>query len=144
MVSPKLDIWFRMDTSKLGIRFRMVSPKLDIWFRMDTSKLGIRFHMAPSYVSDSICSHQVCSIGVFVPLLECKKSNKTLFQIECFGTLNSCTWIIFLRELEKPFLSLLVDCSIIQLVLKSYSLCQQEKSRNILNILQLSGLGSIN
>ena len=74
---PELHGRIRMVWPKLHGRFRMVWPKLHGRFRMVWPKFGILYW-------DSICSHQICTVGVFWHTLSImqEKHWKNLFEIE--------------------------------------------------------------
>ena len=78
MVPPKLHGRVRIGLPELHGRIRMVWPKLHGRFRMVWPKFGILYW-------DSICSHQICTVGVFWHTLSImqEKHWKNLFQIEC-------------------------------------------------------------
>jgi hypothetical protein len=75
---PELHGRIRMVWPKLRGRFRMVWPKLHGRFRKVWLKYGILYW-------DSICSHQICTVGVLWHTLSImqEKHWKNLFEIEC-------------------------------------------------------------
>ena len=76
---PELHGRIRMVWPKLHGRFCMVWPKLHGRFRMVWTKFGILYW-------DSICSHQICTVGVFWHTLSIMQEThwKNLLEIECF------------------------------------------------------------
>ena len=84
---PKLHGRVRIGLPELHGRICMVWPKLHGRFRMVWPKFGILYW-------DSICSHQICTVGVFWHTLSImqEKHWKNLFEIECVFFLNSYSW----------------------------------------------------
>ena len=96
MAPPKLHKGVRIGLPELHGRIRMVWPKLHGRFRMVWPKLHGRFHMVRLKFGilywDSICSHQICTVGVFWHTLSImqEKHWKDLFEIEwCLRQANS-------------------------------------------------------
>ena len=89
MAPPRLHGRVRIGLPELHGRICMVWPKLHGRFRMVWPKLHGRFCMVwPKFGNlywDSICSHQICTVGVFWHTLSIMQDKhwKNLFEIEC-------------------------------------------------------------